>query len=76
MRKSLVFDHFDFVELGDQDESQQFITLMHSNLNFLKGGNKKDLFNKQLVGKIATMKLTFLLPQRGFPKCLMDKFQG
>ena len=49
--KSLVFDHFDFVELGDQDESQQFTTLMHSNLNFLKGGNKKDLFNKQLVGK-------------------------
>lgn len=46
VRNSRVFDHFDFVELGGQDESPQLITLVNSLLNFLKERNKKDLSNK------------------------------
>lgn len=53
-----VFDEFDLVELGDQDEGQEFLTWVHSDLNFYRG-KEKTLFNKQHVRKAVTMKLTF-----------------
>lgn len=53
-----VFDEFDLVEVGDQDEGQQFATRVHSNLNFYRG-KEKNLFNKQHVRKAVTRKLTF-----------------
>lgn len=53
-----VFDEFDLVEVGDQDEGQQFVTQVHSNLNLYRG-KEKNLFNKQHVRKSVTRKLTF-----------------
>lgn len=45
MGNGRIFNEFEFAELGDQDESQEFITLVHSNLTFEKG-NEMNLFNK------------------------------
>lgn len=53
-----VFDEFDLVEVGNQNEGQQFVTWVHSNLNVYRG-KEKNLFNKQHVRKAMTMNLTF-----------------
>lgn len=53
-----VFDESDLVEVGDQEEGQQFVIRVHSNLSFYRG-EEKNLFNKQHARKAVTMKLTF-----------------
>ena len=55
MGNSGIFNEFEFVEVGDQDESQWFITLVHSNLTF-KEGKEMNLFNKWLLTQAVRMR--------------------